>query len=86
MGKSKQGVIELTGTVIEALPGARFKVELETGVEIVATMAGRMRKYYIRIVPGDHVTVELSPYDLEKGRITYRHDLKRNENESPRKR
>ncbi|HEX9679062.1 MAG TPA: translation initiation factor IF-1 [Candidatus Saccharimonadales bacterium] len=73
MNKTKQ-VIELAGTVIETLPGTKFKVELENGHTIIAHMAGRMRKYYIRIVPGDKVTVELTPYDLTKGRITYRHN------------
>ncbi|HEX9594572.1 MAG TPA: translation initiation factor IF-1 [Candidatus Saccharimonadales bacterium] len=73
MGKTKQ-VIELSGKVIETLPGTKFKVELENGHTITAHMAGRMRKYYIRIVPGDEVTVELTPYDLTKGRITYRHN------------
>lgn len=72
MGKIKQ-VIELSGTVIETLPSATFRVELENGHTILAHMAGRMRKHYIRIVPGDKVTVELTPYDLSKGRITYRH-------------
>jgi translation initiation factor IF-1 len=71
MSNTKQ-VIELTGTVTETLPGAKFRVELENGHNIIAHMAGRMRKYYIRIVPGDKVTVELTPYDLTKGRITYR--------------
>ena len=71
MAKSKE-VIELDGTIIEALPGAQFKVELDNGHKIMAHVAGKMRKYYIRIVPGDKVTVELTPYDLEKGRITYR--------------
>lgn len=73
MSKTKQ-VIELNGTVVETLPGPTFKVELENGHTIIAHMAGRMRKYYIRIVPGDKVTVELTPYDLTKGRITYRHN------------
>ncbi len=71
MATSKE-VIELTGTVIEALPGTQFKVELENGHQIIAHVAGRMRKHYIRLVPGDSVTVELTPYDLTKGRITYR--------------
>ena len=71
MAKTKE-VIELKGTVVETLPGATFKVELENGHEIIAHVAGRMRKHYIRIVPGDTVTVELTPYDLSKGRITYR--------------
>ena len=65
-------VIELTGTIIETLPGTQFRVELETGHQIIAHVAGKMRKHYIRIVPGDSVTVELTPYDLTKGRITYR--------------
>ena len=65
-------VIELAGTVTEALPGTQFKVELENGHQIIAHVAGRMRKHYIRLVPGDRVKVELTPYDLTKGRITYR--------------
>ncbi len=65
-------VIELTGTVIEALPSAQFRVELENGHQIIAHVAGRMRKHYIKLVAGDSVTVELTPYDLTKGRITYR--------------
>lgn len=73
MGNTKQ-VIELTGTVTETLPGATFTVELENGHTVMAHMAGRMRKHYIRIVPGDKVTIELTPYDLSKGRITYRHN------------
>lgn len=71
MAKLKE-VIELTGTVIETLPGTQFRVELENGHIIVAHVAGKMRKHFIRIVPGDTVTVELTPYDLTKGRITYR--------------
>ncbi len=69
---AEKEVIELKGTVIEALPGTQFKVELENGHQIIAHIAGRMRKHYIRLVPGDSVTVELTPYDLTKGRITYR--------------
>jgi translation initiation factor IF-1 len=65
-------VIELTGVVVETLPGTQFKVELENGHQILAHVAGKMRKHYIRIVPGDTVKVELTPYDLTKGRITYR--------------
>ncbi|HSX46362.1 MAG TPA: translation initiation factor IF-1 [Candidatus Saccharimonadia bacterium] len=65
-------VIELTGKVVETLPGTQFKVELENGHQIIAHVAGKMRKHFIRIVPGDSVTVELTPYDLTKGRITYR--------------
>lgn len=69
---SNKEVIELNGKITETLPSAQFRVELENGHEIVAHVAGRMRKHYIRIVPGDEVTVELTPYDLTKGRITYR--------------
>lgn len=65
-------VIELTGVIVETLPGTQFRVELENGHQIIAHVAGRMRKNYIRLVPGDSVTVELTPYDLTKGRITYR--------------
>lgn len=65
-------VIELTGTVVEVLPSAQFRVELENGHRIIAHVAGRMRKHYIKLVAGDSVTVELTPYDLTKGRITYR--------------
>jgi len=71
MAGNKQ-VIELTGVVTETLPGTQFRVELENGHKIIAHVAGKMRKHYIRIVPGDSVTVELTPYDLSKGRITYR--------------
>lgn len=69
---SNKEVIELTGTVVEALPSAQFRVELENGHQIIAHVAGRMRKHYIKLVAGDSVTVELTPYDLTKGRITYR--------------
>lgn len=71
MAKTKE-VIELSGKIVETLPSAQFKVELENGHTIIAHVAGKMRKHYIRIVPGDSVTVELTPYDLTKGRITYR--------------
>ena len=70
---AKDEAIELEGTVVEALPNAMFRVELENGHEVLATLAGKMRKFYIRVVVGDRVTVEMSPYDLERGRITYRH-------------
>ena len=69
---SQKEVIKLTGTVVEALPNTQFRVELENGHIIVAHMSGRMRKYYIRLVPGDKVEVELTPYDLSKGRISFR--------------
>lgn len=69
---AKQDVIELEGTVLEALPNAMFKVELENGHSILAHISGKMRMHYIKILPGDKVTVELSVYDLNRGRITYR--------------
>lgn len=69
---AKKEVIELTGKIVEALPGTQFLVELENGHKIIAHVAGKMRKHYIRIVPDDTVVVELTPYDLTKGRITYR--------------
>lgn len=65
-------VIKLTGKVLEALPGAQFRVELENGHVITGHISGKMRKHYIRLVPGDKVEVELTPYDLTKGRITFR--------------
>jgi translation initiation factor IF-1 len=65
-------VIQFTGTVVETLPNAMFRVKLENGHEILAHIAGKMRMHYIKIVPGDIVTVEMTPYDLTKGRITYR--------------
>jgi len=68
----KQDVIETEGTVIETLPNAMFKVELANKHMILAHISGRMRKHFIRILPGDKVLIELSPYDLTKGRITYR--------------
>ena len=71
MVKNKE-VIELEGTIVETLPGTQFRVELQNGHKIIAHVAGKMRKHFIRIVPGDSVTVELTPYDLSKGRITYR--------------
>ena len=68
----KEKGLEVDGVVTEALANTRFRVQLETGHKIIAYVGGRMRKHFIRIVPGDKVRVELSPYDLEKGRITYR--------------
>ena len=65
-------VIEVTGTIAETLPNAQFRVKLDNGHEIIAHIAGKMRKHYIKIVPGDTVTIEMTPYDLSKGRITYR--------------
>jgi len=70
---AKQDVIEIEGKVIDTLPNAQFKVELENGHEILAHVSGKIRMHYIRILPGDKVTVEISPYDLTRGRITFRH-------------
>jgi translation initiation factor IF-1 len=69
---SKEEAIEFEGTVVEALPNAMFRVELANGHRILAYISGKIRKYFIKIVPGDKVTVEVSPYDLTGGRITYR--------------
>ena len=69
---SKEDVIEIEGTVVEALPSAQFKVELPNGHQILAHISGKLRINFIRILPGDKVTVEMSPYDLTKGRITWR--------------
>lgn len=69
---NKEEAFEVEGTVTQALANTRFRVQLDTGNEIMAHVAGRMRKHFIRIVPGDKVRVELSPYDLSKGRIVYR--------------
>jgi len=69
---AKEDVLELEGTVLEALPNAKFKVELPNGHVILAHISGKLRMNFIRILPGDKVTVELSPYDLTKGRITWR--------------
>ena len=69
----KEEKIEIEGTVIEALPGTQFRVELDNGHQVLAYLSGKMRKYYIRILLGDRVRVEMSPYDLTRGRITYRY-------------
>jgi translation initiation factor IF-1 len=69
---AKEDSIEISGTVIEPLPNAMFRVELENGLKVLAHISGKMRMNFIRILPGDKVTVELSPYDLTRGRITYR--------------
>ena len=69
----KQDVIEIEGLVIDTLPNAQFKVRLENGHEILAHVSGKIRMHYIRILPGDRVMVEISPYDLTRGRITFRH-------------
>jgi translation initiation factor IF-1 len=68
----KEDAIEVTGTVVETLPNAVFRVELETGHRVLAHISGKMRLHFIKILPGDKVTVELSPYDLNRGRIIYR--------------
>jgi translation initiation factor IF-1 len=65
--------IKVEGTVVEALPGTQFRVELDNGHEVLAYLSGKMRKYYIRILLGDRVSVEMSPYDLTRGRITFRY-------------
>ena len=70
---AKQAAIEQEGTIIEALSNAMFRVELENGHVITAHISGKMRMYYIRILPGDKVKLEMSPYDLTKGRITFRY-------------
>ena len=69
---SKDDVIEIEGVVVEKLPNAMFKVELENGHQVLAHISGKLRKNFIRILPGDKVTMEMSPYDLTKGRITWR--------------
>ena len=71
--KTKEDKIEVEGSIIEALPSATFRVKLDNGHEIMAHISGKMRKFFIRIMPGDKVNVELSPYDLTRGRIIYRH-------------
>lgn len=71
--RATKEVIELEGTVLETLPNALFKVELENGHVVLSHISGKMRMHYIRIIPGDRVTLEMTPYDLTKARITYRH-------------
>jgi len=70
---AKQNAIELDGTIVEALSNAMFRVELESGHQIIAHISGKMRMHYIKILPGDKVRVEMSPYDLTKGRISFRY-------------
>jgi translation initiation factor IF-1 len=70
---AKQDAIELEGTVVEVLPNATFRVEIENGHNVLATLGGKMRQHRIRVLAGDLVKVEVSPYDLSRGRITYRH-------------
>lgn len=69
---AKEDVLEMEGEVVDTLPNTTFRVRLENGHIVTAHISGKMRKHYIRIIPGDRVTVELSPYDLTRGRITYR--------------
>ena len=71
--KSKEDAIVLEGTITESLPNAMFRVELENGHSVLGHISGKMRRHYIRILPGDRVQVELTPYDLTRGRITYRY-------------
>ncbi|WP_419918659.1 translation initiation factor IF-1 [Candidatus Poriferisocius sp.] len=73
MAKNKQDAIIMEGTVTESLPNAMFRVELENGHKVLTHISGKMRMHYIRILPGDRVQVELTPYDLQRGRITYRY-------------
>ena len=70
---SKDDSIEVTGTVVKVLPATMYRVRLDNGHEVLAHISGKMRKFFIRITTGDKVTIEMSPYDLEKGRIIYRH-------------
>lgn len=70
---AKQVAIKQEGTITEALPNAQFRIELDNGHEVLGLLSGKMRKYYIRIIPGDRVDVEMSPYDLSRGRIVYRY-------------
>jgi len=72
-GTTKEDTLQVEGTIVEALPNTMFRVDLENGHRILGHISGKMRKHYIRIIPGDKVTVELSAYDLTRGRITYRH-------------
>jgi len=76
-GKEEKIVVE--GNIIEALPGTQFRVQLDTGHEVLAYLSGKMRRYYIRILLGDRVRVELSPYDLTRGRIVYRYKRRQGE-------
>lgn len=73
MGPESKEKIEMRGTVVDCLPGTQFRVELDNGHQVLAYLSGKMRKYYIRVLLGDRVLVELSPYDLTRGRITYRY-------------
>lgn len=83
---AKEDLIEMHGVVNDVLPDTRFRVTLDNGHDLVAYTSGKMKKFRIRILPGDKVTLELSPYDLSKGRITFRHIEKRNAPTPPRRR
>jgi translation initiation factor IF-1 len=72
-GAPKEATLQVEGTIVEALPNTMFRVDLENGHRVLGHISGKMRKHYIRILPGDRVTLELSAYDLTRGRITYRH-------------
>jgi translation initiation factor IF-1 len=72
-GNQKESTLTVEGTIVEALPNTMFRIDLDNGHRILGHISGKMRKHYIRILPGDRVTVELSAYDLTRGRITYRH-------------
>jgi translation initiation factor IF-1 len=72
-GNQKESTLTVEGTIVESLPNTMFRIDLENGHRILGHISGKMRKHYIRILPGDRVTVELSAYDLTRGRITYRH-------------
>lgn len=74
--KPSKDKIEVEGTVMECLPGTQFRVELDNGHQVLAYLCGKMRKYYIRVILGDRVLVELSPYDLTRGRIIYRYKVR----------
>jgi translation initiation factor IF-1 len=77
MAKKEDDKIKMEGTVIEALPATQFRVKLDNGHEVLAYLSGKMRRYYIRILLGDRVSLEMSPYDLSRGRITYRYNKRR---------
>jgi translation initiation factor IF-1 len=79
---AKEEKVELEGTVVEALPATQFRVELDNGHKVLAYLSGKMRRYYIRILLGDRVRIEMTPYDLTRGRITYRYRRQREEEAS----
>ncbi|HEX9892062.1 MAG TPA: translation initiation factor IF-1 [Actinomycetota bacterium] len=72
-GPKKEDALQVEGAIVEALPNTMFRIDLDNGHRVLGHISGKMRKHYIRILPGDRVTVELSPYDLTRGRIVYRH-------------